>query len=138
VSCASLPGCETSDPLRLRVNACVLAVEFDSYEAVRQDDGTVAVRWATLSEEESLGFEVQRATGPDGTFATIDGVAARGGGSIYELVDRDARGGESWYRVVEVTTSGPGDATPAFTLESTTGDRRATGGRGRAATRRVR
>jgi len=139
VSCAGLPGCESSDPLQLRVNACVLAVDFDGYDASLRPDGAVVVRWATIDEQATLGFEVQRASDANGTFVTVDGVAARGGGSTYTLVDRTAPPGiQPWYRVVELTVTGPGDMTPAFTLTASEEDRRSTGGRGRGATRRLR
>jgi len=131
-------GCEATADTQVSVDPCQLAVTFDRYTATTSPDG-VMIRWASITEEGTLGYEVRRADQRDGTFVSIGGVAAYGGGTAYELADPDASvTTRSWYRIVEVTASGAGDATPAFTIATPGGARRAIGGRSRGATRRGR
>jgi len=113
VSCAGPPGCDASDDVMVEVRACPLAVRFDSYRAVRHEDGASVISWTTLAEDGTLGFVVERAATIDGPFVTVGDHEARGPGHRYQVRDV-ANGTRAWYRVVEVTSSGRGDATPAF------------------------
>jgi len=115
VSCAGPPGCEASDAVTVEVRVCSLAVTFDLYRAVAQRDGTVLVTWKTLEEDGTLGFIIERALSSDGPFVAAGDHEARGPGFRYELRDTDvAKGAHAWYRIVELTSRGRGDATPAF------------------------
>ena len=115
VSCAGPPGCEASDDVTVEVRACALAVRFDLYRAVVQRDGSVLVTWKTLEEDGTLGFVVERAPSSTGLFVAAGDHEARGAGYRYTVRDADvANAVHAWYRIVELTSSGRGDATPAF------------------------
>jgi len=115
VSCAGPPGCEASNDVTVEVRACALAVRFDVYRAVVQRDGGVLVTWRTLEEDGTLGFVVERVVTADGSFVAAGDHEAGGPGFRYEVRDTDvAKGAHAWYRIVELTSRGRGDATPAF------------------------
>jgi cysteine-rich repeat protein len=92
----------------------VLAVDFGSFEVSRTVSG-ISVRWTTVTEVETLVFEVWARLRDDTPVRLPGLVWARGSGSSYELVDESpaARQGQRVaYRVLELTADGPGDATP--------------------------
>ena len=60
----------------------VLDVTWDSYGAEATADGVV-VRWSTLEETGTLGFEVWSRSGPNRTL--VQRVLARGAGNRYEI-----------------------------------------------------
>ena len=137
VSCASPPSCESSDDVIVEIRSCPLAVHFDSFDAVWKSDGGsvhVLLSWVTLMEEGTLGFMVERSDEPSGSFTTVaEWVEAHGAGYSYTFKDDSAEPGtRSWYRVVEFTSSGRGDATPSFQVRELQGRGKATGGRGRS------
>jgi len=95
-----------------------LEVEFDWIRA-DQSGADVAVRWMTLSEEDTLGFLLYRSPSEDGAGATVVGeVVAQGAHREYTLVD-PAPGGPAWYWVEEVSTSGSGDRSPVVRVGQT-------------------
>jgi len=115
VNCAGPPGCEGSDDVTVEVRSCSLAVTFDVYRAAVQRDGTVLVTWKTLEEDGTLGFVVERAPSSTGPFVAAGDHEARGPGYRYTVRDADvANAVHALYRIVELTSSGRGDATPAF------------------------
>jgi len=115
VSCAGPPGCEASDDVSVEVRGCALAVRFDRYRAVTQRDGSVVISWTTLEEDGTLGFVVERAATADGLFVAAGDHEASGPGFRYQVRDSDvAKGAHAWYRIVELTSRGRGDAAPAF------------------------
>jgi cysteine-rich repeat protein len=105
-----LDGCENDCTLT------VLPVEFGDYRAVAGPRG-VEVVWTTFQEVDAYAFEVYARRG-DGTSVRLPGLTyATGSYSEYLLEDLSeaARSGRRVaYKVVEVTFSGPGDATPWF------------------------
>jgi hypothetical protein len=119
VACSSLPGCQASDDVSVTVKTCTMAVHFDAFDALRDPSAAeprVTVTWLTSLEEGTNYFVVERAAAAGGPFAPVGlPVAARGPGFPYRFADPDASPGElPWYRVVEITSEGRGDETPAF------------------------
>ena len=96
----------------------ILDVSYASYSAARDAAG-VNVSWATTSEVGTIGFEVW-SRNKDGVSAKLSTIVySTGSGSSYALTDAsaEAQSGETVaYRVVELTASGPGDATPWFAV----------------------
>jgi hypothetical protein len=119
VMCAGLAECQDAAEVTVTVEECPLAVEFGSHAARWRVEGGrafVEVTWSSLSEQDTFAFAVERSETASGPFAAIGSpVLARGGGSAYRLEDAGAgEGSLPWYRVVEITFDGRGDATPAF------------------------
>jgi len=110
----------------------ILRVAFDSFAAVRRGDSGVVISWTTLSEDQTLGFLVERRMGPGAPFEPVaDVVAAHGPGQRYEVADTGVAPASGLrYRIVEIGPTGPGDATPPFAVEPTAGRR--SGGRQRS------
>jgi hypothetical protein len=77
-----------------------VAVTLESFEALPDANG-VRVVWVTISELNTLGFRVYRATTPNGTLTRLTGLiptqAPNGGGARYEFVDTSAQVGNVYY-----------------------------------------
>jgi hypothetical protein len=119
VYCNDRPECADAAPAAVEVEECSLAVRYGWYRADERSDGTVAVKWETLSESDTLAFSVLRDPSPDkpGVRRPRCLVTAHGPGLVYEVADRLDEGvsaSEVLYQIVEITASGPGDATPLF------------------------
>lgn len=92
-----------------------LVVQLMYFRGSEQDDG-VLLEWATGSENDTVGFRVERAESEDGPYAELDVVGfvpANGDafeGGTYSEVDSSAEiDGERrtyWYRLFEVDTTG--------------------------------
>ncbi|MGQ9731856.1 MAG: lectin like domain-containing protein [Candidatus Zipacnadales bacterium] len=83
----------------------VLMVTIMDFQAHPAAPGIV-VTWRTANEVSTAGFRVLRSQHPSGPFEVISReiVPARGAGSSYEFVDRQARAGCTYfYRLQEVT-----------------------------------
>jgi len=111
------------------VSICVsltFDVEFDWVRADKTAAG-IEVRWQTLSEEDTLGFVLQRAVSEDGRDAQVVGqVIAHGANREYSLLDLEPSGSH-YYWVQELTTSGPGDRSPVVSVgRPTTESKRST------------
>ena len=80
--------------------------------------------WTTLSETDSFGFEVW-ARSREGDIWRLPGLTmATGSGSSYSVLDdsAEARAGRTAaYRIVELSFSGPGDASDWLPVESPAG-----------------
>jgi len=127
--------CSARATVSVQVDPCQLEVIFDSWFAVSTvaADGSraIEIRWTTALEVDVLGYTVERADGAATPFNGIAVVTARGPGRLYSVIDEGLTpGSEPLYRVVELTTNGPGDATPAF-VAAPAATTRTTGGRTR-------
>jgi len=123
-------GCASSSAeLTIPVRACPLAVVYDEFGAEVRGDGAIAIRWRTITEEGTLGFLIERAPAAAGPWSVIGEAVADRPGTTYTAIDPDPNG-RAWYRIVELTAAGPGDATPAFQPSSSV---RPAGGRDRRA-----
>ncbi len=100
------------------------AVELAEVEAV-VDGNAVTVRWRTLTEMETVGFNVMRSTSAEGLYEQANGtfIAARGegfSGARYEFVDRAVEAGVTYYYYVqEVLATGGAVDYPEWTVSST-------------------
>jgi hypothetical protein len=90
-------------------NSCAtLPVALSGFTASRNKN-MVNLKWQTLSEQNSAGFNVQRNTG--GRWVTIGFLPSKSGGNSstthsYELADANSFNGISQYQLVEVSTDG--------------------------------
>jgi nitrous oxidase accessory protein NosD len=102
------------------------AVELADVEAVAEG-GAVTMRWRTLSEMETVGFNVMRSMTAEGLFEQVNGglIVARGeglGGASYEFVDQAVEAGVTYYYYVqEVLATGGVVDYPEWTVSSTVG-----------------
>jgi sugar lactone lactonase YvrE len=107
-----------TNPVGLAICRCVncsLAVRFDSWAASARRDGSVEVRFTTLSEEDTIGFLVERAAGGGGPFVSAgSAIAAHGPRQPYVFIDPGGGGAGPWYHIVELTSDGRGTMSPAF------------------------
>jgi len=126
VRCASEPDCTSLDEVTVVVKICPMAVRYDFYGAEKTPEG-VLIRWGTHSEEETLGFLVYRFSDPDkpGKPVSERPVPAQGPGRAYQVLDASAEQSPElpsylgiFYRIVEITASGEGDATPLFPVQT--------------------
>ncbi len=84
----------------------VIPVEFTTFSA-KADNGTVVLNWATATETNNRGFEVQRSNGE--TFATIGFVNGNGTSTQsheYSFVDNSITPGQYSYRLKQVDFNG--------------------------------
>src|SRR5204863_6392505 len=93
---------------------CALSVSWDGFEALRTESGDVEVRWRTLAEEDTSYFAIERGPSRWGPFVRCGLRNATGGAGAYDWTDLHAPCVPIWYRIVEYTGSGAGDATPVF------------------------
>jgi len=120
-------------------NPLPMAVNFGSVVAERTAQG-VTVRWTTLSEDDTNGFRVVRATGASGTEAAVDAayVDAHGANLDYVISDLGAGPGTYYYYVQELTSNGPGDRSEIVRVDAATSSNGAgvSGARSRGGVRR--
>jgi hypothetical protein len=111
------------------------AVEFGPIQAQRTTQGT-KIQWTTLDEQDTLGFQIYRATRQDASAAQVVGgfIAAHGPFVPYNFTDTSVAGETRAYHyfIQEVTSSGAGDRSPWLTVSQDSN------GRGRARTRSTR
>jgi hypothetical protein len=135
VYCNGVSLCTDSDDVVVTVRSCPLAVNFGSVRAVRvKRDGVagVEVRWQTTSEDDTLAFAVERGPAASGPFAQVGlPAAAHGPGRDYTLLDSLPEGA-AWYRVIEITSDGYGQASAAVPIER---ESRSSSGRARRTAR---
>lgn len=89
-----------------------LPVQFKSFTATKANDG-VAVKWATASELNNKGFEVQRSVN-GAKYATIGFVKGAGNSNAvnnYSFVDTDKNMGNVCYRIKQVDFDGKSEFT---------------------------
>jgi hypothetical protein len=102
------------------------AVELAEVEAMAEGD-MVTMRWRTLAELETVGFNVMRSTTTEGLYEQVNGglIVARGeglGGASYEFVDQAVEAGVTYYYYVqEVLATGGVVDYPEWTVSSTVG-----------------
>jgi len=94
------------------LNVIALPIELASFSAAPAPGGSgVFLSWATKSEINNYGFEVQRSARPDGGFAAVPGGFIPGHGTTivprtYSFVDADAPAGMSYYRLKQTDLDG--------------------------------
>jgi len=102
-----------------------LPVELVSFTA-KVRNSTVVLNWATASEKNNRGFEVQRsATGRNEDFVTIltkDGKGSTTVSTKYEAVDTRPLGGVSYYRLKQNDLDGKSTTTAPIVVRMTLGD----------------
>jgi hypothetical protein len=90
-------------------NGCAtLPISLGSFTATRNKN-VVSVKWQTLSEQSTSGFNVQRKT--DGGWVNVGYIASRSNGNSstplkYELADLNAFKGMTQYQLVVVSSDG--------------------------------
>jgi hypothetical protein len=91
-----------------------LEVTLANFEAIARSSD-ILVTWETASETDNLGFNLYRATTPDGTPEQLNGelipsqVPGGGGGAIYEWEDTDVTEGTTyfyWLEAVDIQGNG--------------------------------
>lgn len=92
--------------------ATPLPVQLSYFRVSRQEGGSdVALSWATLSETNNLGFEVERRNGATGSFLKLPGVFIPGHGTTvtpnsYGYVDAGVGPGTWYYRLRQIDLDG--------------------------------
>ncbi|MEF8794849.1 MAG: T9SS type A sorting domain-containing protein [Salinivenus sp.] len=99
-----------------KVAADAIPVELTRMEATLSEEGAVTMTWKTASETNNVGFEVQRRSGPDGTFRRIGFVEGAGTTSepqTYRFTDEQLPYAADTlrYRLRQVDTDGTGHLT---------------------------
>ena len=92
------------------------AAEFDAVRAVCVPGSGFEVTWSTRSEMDTLGFRVEYSTDLGPFQLATSPVAARGAPSFYVTLDVH-QSEQHWYRVVELTSNGPGVISPVVPAE---------------------
>lgn len=90
------------------IGAGILPVAFDYFRAEQKQPYTVRLEWATLVENNSSSFIIER-SGDQKTWVEIGNLAARGNSnsrSIYSHVDLQPVSGYNYYRLKQVDISG--------------------------------
>ncbi|MFC2173340.1 hypothetical protein ACFLU6_12005 [Acidobacteriota bacterium] len=116
VRCNDNPECLDTEPITVQAEDCTVPVRYGWYRAEATAEGGVLVQWQVLSEVDTLGYRVQQYAAPDEE-EVVGMVLSRGSGSTYEVEvapEGLADLSKVYYRVVETTATGPGDATPLF------------------------
>ncbi len=104
----SRTGLTAFSPFSVQDYQQVLPVELTRFAAAVTPKRTVALTWATASEQNADRFEVQRSRNGR-TYETIGSVAAAGTSSMghdYSFVDAQPFAGLSYYRLRQVDTDG--------------------------------
>jgi hypothetical protein len=92
--------------------ATPLPIQLSYFQVSRQEGGSdVALSWATLSETNNLGFEVERRNGATGAFLKLPGVFIPGHGTTitpnsYGYVDAGVGPGTWYYRLRQIDLDG--------------------------------
>ncbi|GAA4035960.1 hypothetical protein GCM10022409_21030 [Hymenobacter glaciei] len=97
----------------------VVLVDFTGKRA----GNTVLLAWHTASEQQSLGFEVQRMAGPDAAFTTLGFVASTGAGTApasYAFGDALAPSTLVYYRLRQVDRDGAATYSPVVAVRAAT------------------
>ena len=110
VSIALPPGGSASANFGDKVTQAPTNVDIASFMAT-VDDGQVRVEWQTVTEIETLGFNVWRSRTPQGTYEQVNpelipSQALGTIGTAYSYVDASAASGTWYYRLEVVNSSG--------------------------------
>ena len=90
------------------MTTAVLPVQLVQFLALRNDDGTVGLTWATAQEINSGSFEVER-TSDQVTWTTLGSVKAKGFSSVsvnYNYTDKSPLSGIGYYRLKMIDLDG--------------------------------
>lgn len=95
----------------ISVTASPLPVQLGSFTARPGPEGSVELRWVTLTETNNFGFRVQRRAGEEGAFADVPGGFVEGNGTTtepreYTFADTPALPGALWYRLKQIDLDG--------------------------------
>ncbi len=87
-------------------------VALSSFEAsYRAEDRSVLLEWTTASEQDNLGFYVERTSALGAPYRRLNAEPIPGAGTssvphTYRFVDRDVEPGTYYYRLIQVDTNG--------------------------------
>jgi hypothetical protein len=99
------------DMIQVPVDFQVVPVELAGLTA-QPVDGGVLVSWQTRTEQDNLGFNVERAGSRNGSYHRVNAELVRGAGTTgvpqsYEYLDETVEAGRSyWYRLEDVSLTG--------------------------------
>jgi FlgD Ig-like domain len=111
--CRNITGVEYPIPFNLKdISLPVTLASFDAF----CEKGTINLKWITESEVNNLGFEILRATKPEGSFQNIasykydQSLCGKGNSTIhseYSFCDNSICNGQRyWYKLIDVDTKG--------------------------------
>ncbi|BDS15582.1 T9SS type A sorting domain-containing protein [Aureispira anguillae] len=86
-----------------------LPIELLLFKAKREDKHRVKLNWATASETNNKGFEIERMLDTETAFSTIDWVDGAGNSNYllnYSYTDLNAHSGVSYYRLKQIDFDG--------------------------------
>ena len=92
-------------------SGCTLPVKYKNFEATRESNSLVGLKWTTTWEQNNMGFEIQRKDG-NGTFKTVQFVNSKskdGQSSIelnYSFKDQNIFEGMTQYRFAQIDMDG--------------------------------
>lgn len=96
------------NPLAISVSQSAVPVELHSFEAIA-DKNNVLLKWATATESNNLGFEIQRRNGSAGTWEVLDFVKGQGTTAtphFYTYQDNNLLSGAYFYRLKQIDYNG--------------------------------
>ncbi|MFP5042347.1 phospholipase D-like domain-containing protein [Parasediminibacterium sp. JCM 36343] len=87
-------------------NACIapLPVEWVSFDASLNSNGTATLQWVTANEVNNDHFEIERST--DGIVFENDGNVANGKTGDYQFIDKKVEAGANYFRIKQVDDDG--------------------------------
>ena len=98
----------TADAAILKYNSSILPVELTSFIA-NVNNGLVNLNWATATEINNQGFEVQRRLASEDNFVTVGHVNGNGTTTEqkeYSFVDQPSQQGQYYYRLKQIDFNG--------------------------------
>ncbi|MBP1648983.1 MAG: Fibronectin type domain protein [Bacteroidetes bacterium] len=103
-----------------------LPVQISSMTAVQKHEGSVELRWTTLSETQNYGFQVERSAEAMGGFVPLaNGFVAGHGTTVephtYEYIDATAGVASWYYRLNQIDLDGSSHYTDAIRVQFATG-----------------
>jgi len=103
----------------LSLTALGISFQLSDFRATVQNQNTVVLSWATLTEKRNLGFRSQRSNDSTGGFVVIPGSLVAGAGTTlqqhsYSYTDGSASPGVWYYRLEQIDSSGTSHFTRAI------------------------
>ena len=107
-------------------DCAALPIQLASFTGARTETGGVRLEWATLSEVNNYGFEVQRALAGSGSFETLPGGFVAGHGTTiepqtYTFVDASSGHDAASYRLKQIDLDGSYRYTDPVVVNAMTG-----------------
>lgn len=105
----AVSGQTSFSPFGVVDNSQTFPIELTHFKADRTSAYTVKLNWATASETNNAGFDVERMLDTETSFSRIQFVAGHGTTTearSYQLVDNNAHTGVSYYRLLQRDSDG--------------------------------